>query len=296
MPSRQDFLVTTDWLAGNLQAPGLRIFDCTVHLKPRDDGKPGYAVVSGREDWESAHIPGSGFADLPGDLSDRDHPLRFMMPPAQQFAEAVGRYGIGDDSDVVLYDRAGNMWAARIWWMLRAFGFDRARILDGGWTKWTAEGRPVSTGPAAYGPATFTVRPRPDLIASKDDVLAAIASGQTCIVNALNGAQHRGEVAPYGRPGHITGSVNVPAMGAAGVVDPGTQLYLPTEEIRARFEAAGARPGQRMITYCGGGIAASSAAFAAIMAGFTEVALYDASLSEWAADPSLPMETTGSRS
>lgn len=291
MEPRERFLVTTEWLAANLANPDLRVFDCTVYLRPRDDRKPGYAVVSGREDWNASHIPGSGFADLPGDLSDPESPLRFMMPSAGQFADAVGRYGIGDDSDVVLYDRAGNMWAARIWWMLRAFGFDRARILDGGWTKWTAEGRPVSSSSGEYLPAAFTPSPRPELIASKEDVLAAIESGQTCIVNALNGAQHRGEVAPYGRAGHITGSVNVPAMGAAGVVDPETQLYLPAEDIRARFEAAGARADQRMITYCGGGIAASSAAFAATLAGFADVALYDASLSEWAADPSLPMET-----
>lgn len=290
MDARDRYLVTTDWLAENLDAAGLRILDCTVYLRPRDDGKPGYAVVSGREDWAASHIPGSGFADLPGDLSDQANPLRFMMPPAEQFAAAMGRYGVSDASDVVLYDRAGNMWAARIWWMLRAFGFDRARILDGGWTKWTAEGRAVTDAAATYPRGAFTARPRPELIATKDDVLAAIGSGQTCIVNALNGAQHRGEVAPYGRAGHIAGSVNVPAMGAGGVVDPETQLYLPTGEVRARFEVAGARPEQRLITYCGGGIAASSAAFAATMAGYPKVALYDASLSEWAADPSLPME------
>ena len=108
----------------------------------------------------------------------------------------------------------------------------------------------------------------------------------------MNAAQHRGDVAPYGRPGHISGSTNVPAMGSAGIVDPITQKYLPVEEIRKRFEAAGARQGERMITYCGGGIAASSAAFAATMAGYANIALYDASLSEWAADPALPMETS----
>ena len=289
MPNREDFLVTTGWLAEHLAEPNLRVLECTVFLRPGADGR-GFEVLSGRDEWAAGHIPGSAFADLQGDLSDNSSRLRFMMPPAEQFAEAMGRYGVGDDSDVVLYDRSGNMWAARIWWMLRAFGFDRARILDGGWARWTAEGRPASSEVPAYPPATFTARPRPELIASKDDVLAAIESGQTCIVNALNGAQHRGEVAPYGRPGHIKGSVNVPAMGAAGVVDPETQLYHPVDEIRRRFEEAGARPDQRMITYCGGGIAASSAAFAATMAGFTNIALYDASLSEWAADETLPME------
>jgi thiosulfate/3-mercaptopyruvate sulfurtransferase len=290
MTNREDFLVTTAWLQDHLADPNLRVLECTVFLRPGAEGR-GFEVVSGRDEWAAGHIPGSGFADLQGDLSDRESKLRFMMPPAEQFAEAMGRYGVGDNSEVVLYDRAGNMWAARIWWMLRAFGFENARILDGGWSRWTAEGRPVSTDAPAYSAATFTARPRPGLIASKDDVLAAIESGQSCIVNALNGAQHRGEVAPYGRPGHIKGSVNVPAMGAAGVVDPETQLYHPIDEIRRRFEEAGARPDQRMITYCGGGIAASSAAFAATMAGFSDIALYDASLSEWAADASLPMET-----
>jgi thiosulfate/3-mercaptopyruvate sulfurtransferase len=292
MPAREQFLVDTDWLAANLGAPNLRVLDCTVHLRPREDSKPGYAVVSGRQDWASASIPGSGFADLPGDLSDRDHPLRFMMPSAAQFAAAMRSYGVDDESEVVLYDRAGSMWAARSWWMLRAFGFESARILDGGWEKWMAEGRPTVPGAVGYPAArTFSAELRPQLIATKDEVLAAIASGQTCLVNALNGAQHRGDVAPYGRAGHITGSVNVPAMGSAGVVDPMTHTYLPIEVINERFEAVGVRPGQRVITYCGGGIAASSAAFAATMAGFSDVAVYDASLSEWAADPDLPMET-----
>jgi thiosulfate/3-mercaptopyruvate sulfurtransferase len=292
MPQRERFLATTEWLAEHLEQPNVRVLDCTVFLRPREDGQPGYAVVPGREEWGAGHIPGSVFADLHNHLSDRDSRLRFMMPPAGQFAEAMGRYGVGDGSEVVLYDRAGNMWAARIWWMLRAFGFDNARVLDGGWTKWVAEGRPVSTDDPAPPKAIFTPRPRAGLMATKDDVLGAMQAGQACIVNALNGAQHRGEVAPYGRPGHISGSVNVPAMGAGGIVDPQTQTYYAIDEIRRRFEDAGAKPNERMITYCGGGIAASSAAFAATMAGFEDVAVYDASLSEWAADPNLPMEVS----
>lgn len=290
MMDRSQFLVTTDELASRLEDPALSILECTVFLRPRADGKPGYDIVPGQEEWAAGHIPGSRFADIAGDLSDRAHALRFMMPSEEQFADAMGRYGVADESEVVVYDRAGNMWAARVWWMLRAFGFDNARVLDGGWSRWVAEGRPVSTDVPAVTRATFTPRPRPELIATKEDVLAAIESGQSCIVNALNGAQHRGEVAPYGRPGHISGSVNVPAVGRDGLVNPETQLYLPTSDIRKRFEDLGATPGERLITYCGGGIAASSTAFAATMAGYGDVAVYDASLSEWAADESLPME------
>ncbi|MEO8539451.1 MAG: sulfurtransferase [bacterium] len=291
MPDRADFLATTSWLDDHLADARLRVFDCTVFLKPRDDRKPGYAAVSGLAEWTAGHIPGSGFLDLPGELSDRSSALRFMMPPASQFEAAMGRHGVGDDSEVVLYDREGNMWAARIWWMLRAFGFDRARVLDGGWKKWVAEGRTVSVDSVAYPPASFSASLRPRLIATRDDVLASIESGQACIVNALNAAQHRGDVAPYGRAGHIAGSVNVPAMGSSGIVNPETQTYQSTEMLRRRFEEAGVGPKDRLITYCGGGIAASSAAFAAVMAGFSDVAVYDASLSEWAADDSLPMET-----
>ena len=291
MTDTDRYLATTDWLASHLDDPDVRVLECTVFLRPREDGKPGYQAVPASAEFAESHIPGAVYADLTNDLSDRAQALRFMMPPASQFAEAMGRYGIGDDSQVVLYDRGDNMWAARIWWMLRAFGFDNARVLDGGWKSWTAEGRPVTGDAPMPRQASFTPRERPELIATKEDVLAAMASGQGCIVNALNAAQHRGDVAPYGRAGHISGSVNVPAMGAAGIVDPASQKYLPIEEIRTRFEAAGANPSERMITYCGGGIAASSAAFAATMAGYTNVALYDASLSEWAADPSLPMET-----
>ena len=291
MTDSNEDLATTEWLASHLDDPNLRVLECTVFLRPRDDGKPGYKAIPATAEFAEGHIPGAVYADLTTDLSDRAQSLRFMMPPAGQFAEAMGRYGVGDDSEVILYDREGNMWAARIWWMLRAFGFDNARVLDGGWKAWQAEGWPVSTGAPTPAPATFTPRERPGLIASKEDVLAALSSGQGCIVNALNAAQHRGDVAPYGRPGHISGSVNVPAMGSAGIVDPATQKYLPVEEIRARFEDAGARPGERMITYCGGGIAASSAAFAAMMAGYSNIAVYDASLSEWAADSSLPMES-----
>lgn len=290
MAERDRYLATTEWLAAHLGDPAVRILECTVFLRPNEAGRPGYTAVSGRDEWAKGHIPGSVYADLPNDLSDRAQALRFMMPSAQQFAEAMGRYGVGDETTVVLYDRQSNMWAARIWWMLRAFGFENARVLDGGWTRWVAEARAVSTDPTPPPPAKFTAVPRPGLIATRADVLAAIASGQTCIVNALNSAQFRGDVAPYGRPGRIPGSVNVPAMGAHGLVDPETQLYRPTAEIRRRFEEGGARPDERMITFCGGGIAASSAAFAATMAGFNDVAVYDASLSEWAADPSLPMD------
>jgi thiosulfate/3-mercaptopyruvate sulfurtransferase len=171
--TRPQHLVETDWMAKHLDDPEVRLLECNVFLHPAPDMPGGFAVESGRAKWAEGHIPGAGFVDLQEELSDRTSKLRFMMPPAEQFAEGVGRAGVGDGVRVILYDRAVNMWAARIWWMLRAFGFDNAAVLNGGFKKWTVEGRPVSTDAGTRPARTFTPRPRPALMADKAGVLAA---------------------------------------------------------------------------------------------------------------------------
>jgi len=122
----------------------------------------------------------------------------------------------------------------------------------------------------------------------KEDVLQGIGDGAVCTLNALAPEQHAGAGGnSYGRPGRIKGSVNLPA---AHLLDPATNAFLPADELRRRFDQVGAF-GKEVITYCGGGIAASADAFALVMLGHPNVRLYDASMSEWAVDPSLPMET-----
>lgn len=285
--ARPQHLVETDWLAQHLEDPGIRVLECTVYLQPADV-PGGYRVESGRAKWSEGHIPGAGFVDLQEELSDRTSKLRFMMPPAAQFAEALGRAGVGDGVRVILYDRNVTMWATRVWWMLRAFGFDDAAVLNGGFKKWTLEGRPVATDAGTRPARTFTPRPRPALMTDKAGVLGALGESGACVLNALSEEQHRGTGgATYGRPGRIAGSVNVAARELA---DPKTHAYLPADVLRAKFQAAGALDARRVVTYCGGGIAASSDAFVLTLLGRDDVAIYDASLSEWAADPSLPME------
>jgi thiosulfate/3-mercaptopyruvate sulfurtransferase len=279
------YLVETEWLERHLNDPALRVLDCTVYLRPAPGG--GVRPESGREDWERAHIPGSAYADLIHDLSDRNTPLPLMMPPAAQFAEAMSRYGVGDGTRAVLYDTSGTLWATRVWWMLRSFGFDDAAVLNGGWRKWMAEGRAVSSSPPGYPRGTFVAHYRPELIASRQDVLDAIGKEDTRIMNALSAEEHSGKVSRLPRPGHIPSSVNVPAQ---ALLDPATNAFRPFEELRSLFERAGALNHDRVITYCGGGIAASADAFALTLLGVGNVALYDGSLVEWTSDPSLPME------
>ena len=285
-----EFLVSTDWLAEHLADDDVRVFETTVFLRPRDGS--GRLVQSGRAEYESGHVPGAGFLDLQGDFSDNAQRLRFMMPSAEAFAEAAGRHGISESSKLVLYDRSGSMWAARLWWMFQSMGCKGAAVLDGGWRRWSAEGRPGSTDAAAYEPAIFTPTADPARFADLDEVRAFVESGDaggSCLINALGREQYSGADGgqTYGRPGHIPGSTNVPAM---ELTDPETGLFRPAEELASLFEQAGADRTQRVVTYCGGGIAASNDALALSLLGYGDIAVYDASMSEYAADPSLPLE------
>jgi thiosulfate/3-mercaptopyruvate sulfurtransferase len=285
-----EYLIETDDLAGQLGDPSLVVLDSTTHLIP--DPKITYTVKAGREDFEKGHIPGAQFVDLQADLSDnsgRYGKLRFMLPSAETFAAAMGRFGVGDNSRVVLYSTTAPQWAARVWWMLRNFGFDNAAVLNGGFQKWARERRPVETGPGTPRPtARFTVRENRGLMVGKEGVLAAVGDPQTCTINALSREQHLGTGGNvYGRVGRIAKSVNVPA---ASLIDPATGAFLPAAALRAKFEAAGAFATPRAITYCGGGIAASTDSLILAMLGHPDVRLYDASMSEWSNDDTLPME------
>jgi thiosulfate/3-mercaptopyruvate sulfurtransferase len=276
-----DSLVTAEWLNEHLNDPDLVVLDCSVLVQPTGNG--GFDSVSGRPQYDKGHIPTAGFADLKGELSDIESPFGFAVPTPEQFAAAMSALGVGDDSRVVLYDASGSVWAARVWWMLRWIGFDKVALLDGGLAAWTAQGLPLSTEPVSRSVGTLTIALRPELIVGKDEVLAAISDDTVSIIDALPEAQYRGEMSMYARPGHITSATNVPVLSLINE----TGRYRPTQELEKLF--TGDRD-SRTITYCGGGIAASANAFVMTRLGYKDVAVYAASLQEWAADESLPME------
>lgn len=290
---RPEALVSTSWLEDNLRDPALRVYDCTTHLIYTTVGSAGHArvpyeVVSGRDDYGRGHIPGAGFLDLQGALSVDESPHYFTLPSAEEIADALAAHGMGDESRVVLYSSTSPQWATRLWWMLRSIGFDHAAVLNGGLTKWKSEARPISTEACSYPPAKLTARPRPQLWVDKSTTLAAIDDGRTCIINALTNEIHRGDDLQYGRAGHITGSVNVPVR---ATFDANTTEFYDAMTVRRLFEAAGAHEAEKVIVYCGGGIAATGDAFLLHQLGCEDVAVYDASLSEWTKDSSLPMKT-----
>jgi thiosulfate/3-mercaptopyruvate sulfurtransferase len=281
-----EFIVETDWLANHLDDPGLRVLDCTVHI----EFDPEIKITSGKPDFLSAHIPGAQFVDVLTELSDPHQPVPLMGPDAKQFSSVMSTLGIEPGTRVVLYSAGIFYWATRVWWLLRTFGFDNAGILNGGWQKWHREGRPTETGTARpRPPGNFVVQEQRSLMASKQEVLDAIGNVGICTLNALPARQHEGTsgVSNYARRGHIKGSVNMPSD---DLLDPATNEFLPAPELRRRFDSIGAFRGS-VITYCGGGIAASADAMALVMLGHPDVKLYDGSLFEWAADAHLPMET-----
>lgn len=275
-------LVTTDWLADHLDDPDLVVLDCTVLYHIGENGEP--VTVSGREAYTKAHIPGAAFADLKGALADSDSPLGYALPAPEDFAAAMSELGVGDDSRVVLYDATGSMWAARVWWMLRWIGFDNVSLLDGGQGAWEAAGHAMSSDAVRPEPRELTVNLRPELIADKEDVRAAIDDPDVNLVDALPEPQYTGERTAYARPGHIASATNVPVF---SVFDDAGR-FKSKATLESMFEP---HAGTRTIHYCGGGIAASGTAFAMALAGYDNVAIYTNSLQEWAADPANPMET-----
>ncbi len=275
-----DTLVTAEWLSQHLDDPDLVVLDCTVRLVPKESG--GFQPVCGLANYEEGHIPSAGFADLMGDLCAVDSPMQYALPTPEQFCAAMGALGVGDDSRVVLYDERLSVWAARVWWMLRWVGFDRAAVLDGGWDAWIDGGYELSTEAAKQQPKTLTPEPRPTLIADRDEVFAAIDDDAVTLIDTMIEPHYQGKMTFYDRPGHIPGASNVSTM---ALLDE-TGLYRSLDELAAI--CTGDREA-RYITYCGGGIAASANAFIMTRLGFTNVAVYMASLQEWAADPDNPL-------
>ena len=283
----QGLLVTTGWLAGHLEDPGLRIIDATLSIAFHEHGEP--LITSGRADWAGEHIPGSVYVDINEELSDRDTDLAHMLPPPAQFAEVMGRLGVGDDHGVVIYSAHEMWWATRLWWMFRAMGFDAVSVLDGGLGKWRGEGRPTTAAVPAPPAAQFTATYRPEWVADRDAVLRAGGTSGIRVVNALWADHHSGEKNyGYARLGRIAGSLNLPFH---ELMDADTNTFLPPSRLAGRVADVLGDGDTPVIFYCGGGIAATLDAFVLTLLGHRAVSVYDGSLREWARDPALPMET-----
>ena len=286
MADTDSLLVSTEWLESHLGDDDLRVIDLSIIVGRPVDGRVTFSA--GRQEYTASHIPGAVFLDLEKDLSAAHPELVFMLPKRDAIAAGLAACGVSADSRVVLYNRGPSWWATRVWFMLEHIGFRRAAVLDGGFDAWVAEARPTEQGWVETAPGTLAAAEGPDNFVDKQTVMDVLTDSETTLLNALSAEQHRGEVNPYGRPGHIPGSVNVPAV---SVLDDSGRFKSPAE-LRALLPA----PNTTTIHYCGGGISASLTAFAERLIGRDAVKIYDGSLSEWARDPDTPLSVGENRS
>jgi thiosulfate/3-mercaptopyruvate sulfurtransferase len=276
-----DAVVTTAWLAEHLGASDLRVVDGTWHM-PQLKRDP-------RAEFEAAHVPGAVFFDIDA-IADRSTTLPHMLPAPSQFAAAVGALGIGSGDRVVVYDVRGVVSAARVWWTFRAFGHEAVAVLDGGFRKWRAEGRPLESGAAKPAPRVFSARPRPELVRDLDAMRANIGSHAAQVLDARSAGRFAGtEAEPRAglRGGHIPGSRNLPYE---TLYRPDGTLK-PPDELGDAVAAAGIDLARPIVTTCGSGVTASVLALALYVLGRRDVAVYDGSWSEWGARSDTPIET-----
>jgi len=277
-------LVSTEWLAKNYSQSHLRIFDCTVWLKPQPDKI--YEIISGKPDYDKEHIPNSDFLKLE-DISIKDCPYPFMMPDEETFNNVMSNKGIGSDTHVILYSRENIQWATRVWWMLKSMSFNNVSILNGGFDKWKLENRPLSSSPVKYPKNSFKGVHQNGYFCNKEEVLNNLNKDNITIINALRETLHNGsEKVNYGRPGHIKNSINIPST---TMLNQNDKSYKTLEELKEIYNFYNILNKEKVIAYCGGGIAATNIAFVLTALGYNNISVYDASLSEWAKDNNLPM-------
>ncbi|WP_339760940.1 3-mercaptopyruvate sulfurtransferase [uncultured Sulfitobacter sp.] len=274
-------LVSTDWLAQHIKDPDLRLLDASWYLP--DMGRDPKA------EYDAAHIPGARFFDI-DEISDARSDLPHMAPPAEKFMSRMRAMGVGDGHQVVVYDGAGLMSAARVWWLFKLMGQDNVAVLDGGMPKWVAEGRKTEDMPPIPRDRHMTVRFQNQLIRDVTQVAQASKLKDPQIVDARAAGRFRGddpEPREGLRPGHIPGSRNLPYTDLLNA----DKTMKSVDAMKAAFEAAGVDLSRAVITSCGSGITAAVLGLALERMGHKSWSLYDGSWAEWGMFPTVPVAT-----
>lgn len=267
-------LVSMEWLVEQLENPEVRVVDCRFVLGSPQAGLAAYV---------EGHLPGAFYLDLEQDLSGKKgtHGGRHPLPDLNELAEKLGAAGIDRSVKVVCYDDQGGAMASRCWWLLKYMGHDNVALLEGGYSLWLEQGRPVTTDVPSVAPRVFPLDVRPEMIASMEDVKSRLNSADTVLLDAREEPRYLGVHEPIDRvAGHIPGAHN--AFWKEGLTDKGT--IKGADEQKARFAQV---PGlaedadKEVIVYCGSGVTACPNVMALTEAGYRNVKLYLGSWSDW---------------
>jgi thiosulfate/3-mercaptopyruvate sulfurtransferase len=271
--------IEADELFACANDPKVRIVDA----RSLPHGPVAAGTLTGAERYAAGHIPGAVYLDYAVDLADPATPYAARVAPPELFAAAVGSRGIGDDTAIVVYDDGDVPYAARVLWMFRYYGHDAVQVLAGGLPAWLAAGFPLSTEAPLYAAATFTPKVRPELRATRDDVLD-IAERRS----AAQLVETQRESSYKLRDRNIPGAVRI--SGDALLEDERGGRVAPRETLDALVDGAGLDRGKHTIVTCGSGVAASGSYLALLEAGFTDLAVYDGSWAEWSHEglPTVP--------
>jgi thiosulfate/3-mercaptopyruvate sulfurtransferase len=277
-----ELLVSTDWLAANLGAPGVKVLDCSWYL-PTEKRDP-------HAEHRQAHIPGAVYFDIDR-IADASIPLPHMWPSAETFETEVSALGVGNGDHVICYDGGMATAACRAWWMFRGFGHDRVSVLNGGFKRWQAEGRPVEAGVNSPARTTFKATPRPLMVRLREHVMELVGgNGATQILDARSRGRFTGqepEPRPGMRSGHMPGALNLPYT---ELLDSDGR-FRSADEIAEAFKAAGVDLARPVVTSCGSGVSATVLLMGLHLAGHQTGTLYDGSWSEWGSRQDTPVVT-----
>ena len=282
---RDSLLVETDSLATRLDDPRLRVVDIRGIIKLPDQPKPWYLAQRGA--YRESHIPGAVFVDWTDDIIEPAAPIHMTLAGPARFKALMERLGIGDGHAVVVYDDTGSI-APRLWWALNYHGHAEVSILNGGWVKWRQEGRPVTADLPRHPPAVFTPRLQPGWRVGTTEVKAAMRDAGMTLVDCRSPSEFVGEIGRGERKGRIPGAVNVPVAHFFNAED---RTWKQPQEMRKMFEAAGATPDRRVITYCNAGVSSAVGLLALKLLDYPDAANFAGSWYEWEADPANPVQT-----
>lgn len=279
--SRDKSLVSTQWLAEHLDAPDVRVVYGSWYL-PGEDRNP-------RAEYAEQHIPGSVFFDI-DEISDQNSDLPHMLPSPEKFSSRARKLGLGDGVRIVVYDGGNMMAAARVWWMFRTFGHEDIAVLDGGLSKWLAEGRAVDDEAVIPRERHLTARKNTFLVRDREQMLANIDSKREQVVDARGAGRFTGEepeIREGIRSGHIPGSANLPYSSLLN----DDKTVRDDDALRAAFAGIGVDPAKPIATTCGSGISACFLALSLDLIGARKVAVYDGSWTEWGGREDTPVAT-----